>query len=104
MDVSSTDCLASAGLSSFARRKTLAPPSKIFRRSGAETQAARARRHAADVAPVIESIRAAGLSTLRGITDELNRRGVPTATRKGQWQESQVFKMLRRIKAGRAGR
>jgi hypothetical protein len=78
-------------------------PRNIFRPSGAEVRAARARRHAADVAPVIQSIRAAGISTIRGITEELNRRGIPTATRQGQWQASQVLKVLRRLKLAAGG-
>jgi hypothetical protein len=77
----------------------------IGRLTGAEVRASRARRHAADVAPIIQSIQAAGISTIRGITGELNRRGIPTATGKEHWQESQVLKIMRRLKlaASRAG-
>jgi hypothetical protein len=46
-------------------------------------RAERARRHAADLAPVIAELRAAGVTTLRGIAAELNARGIPTATGKG---------------------
>jgi hypothetical protein len=83
----------------------MAPPRGIGRLTGAEVRASRARRHAADVAPIIQSIQAAGISTIRGITVELNRRGIPTATGKEQWQESQVLKVMRRLKlaAKRAG-
>jgi hypothetical protein len=78
-------------------------PRNIFRPSGAEVRAARARRHAADMAPVIQSILATGISTVRGISDELNRRRIPTATRQGQWQASQVLKVLRRLKLATGG-
>jgi hypothetical protein len=67
------------------------------RLTGAEVQAARARRHAAEMAPLLDSIRAAGISTLRGMADELNRRGVPTSSGKGQRRQSQVLKVLRRL-------
>jgi hypothetical protein len=73
------------------------------RLTGAEVRASRARRHAADVAPIIQSIRAAGISTIRGITAELIRRGIPTATGKGEWRESQVLKVMRRLELA-AGR
>jgi hypothetical protein len=45
-------------------------PRNIFRQSKR-----RARRHAADVAPIIQSILGAGISTIQGITDELKRSG-----------------------------
>jgi hypothetical protein len=43
-------------------------------------------------------MQAAGISTIREITHELNRRGIPTATGKEHWQESQVLKIMRRLK------
>jgi hypothetical protein len=43
-------------------------------------------------------MQAAGISTIRQITGELNRRGIPTATGKEHWQESQVLKVTRRLK------
>jgi hypothetical protein len=83
----------------------MAPPRSTGRLTGAEVRASRARRHAAELAPIIQSIQAAGISTIREITHELNRRGIPTATGKEQWQESQVLKVMRRLKlaARRAG-
>jgi hypothetical protein len=46
-------------------------------------RAERARRHAADLAPVIKAIQTTGVTSTRGIAAELNARGVPTATGKG---------------------
>jgi hypothetical protein len=50
-------------------------------------------------------MRAAGITTIRDITEELNRRGIPAATGKEKWHESQALKMMRRLKlaASRAG-
>jgi hypothetical protein len=42
---------------------------------------ARAAAKAAGIAPVIAEIQAAGVTTLQGIADELNRRRIPTAAR-----------------------
>jgi DNA invertase Pin-like site-specific DNA recombinase len=39
---------------------------------------ANADRRASNVSPVIESIRASGITTLQGIADALNARGIPT--------------------------
>ena len=52
-------------------------------------------RHAHDIMPVIEDIRAAGITTLEGIAAELNARGILTA-RRGQWHAMTVARMLRR--------
>jgi hypothetical protein len=58
---------------------------------------ARAFAKAADIAPIIAEIEAAGITTLRGIADELNRRGVATAAGHRQWQPMQVSRVLRRL-------
>lgn len=47
-----------------------------------------------NIMPVIENIKASGITTVRGIADELNRRRIP-ATRGGQWSATQVFRLLR---------
>jgi hypothetical protein len=58
---------------------------------------ARAAAEAADVAPIIAEIHAAGITTPRGIADELNRRGVSTAAGTAHWQPMQVSRVLRRL-------
>jgi len=42
----------------------------------------------------IDSTRRSGITSVRGIADELNRRGIPTP-RGGQWSHTQVFRFLR---------
>jgi hypothetical protein len=64
-----------------------------------KARVARAVAKAADVAPIIAEIQAAGITTLRGIADELNRRGVPTAAGTAHWQPMQVSRVLRRLSA-----
>jgi hypothetical protein len=56
-----------------------------------------ARRHAADLGPVIKAVQAAGVTSLRGIAKALNERGVPTATGKGKWEAMQVGRVLGRL-------
>jgi DNA invertase Pin-like site-specific DNA recombinase len=55
-----------------------------------------ARKRAADLAPVVEEIRARGVSTLLGIAHELNAQG-HTAPRGGQWSHVQVMHLLKNI-------
>jgi DNA invertase Pin-like site-specific DNA recombinase len=52
-------------------------------------------RHAQDVLPIIEDIRAGGVKTLKGIAAELNTRGILTA-RRGQWYAATVKRLLNR--------
>ena len=66
---------------------------------GNEVRASRTRRFAADLAPTIKGIQKAGTTSLRGIADELNRRGVLTASGKGKWISSMVWRLLDRLKA-----
>jgi len=74
------------------------PPAWSHRNRGNEVSASRARRFAADLAPIIKGIQADGVSTLSGIADELNRRGILTATGKGEWRAHQVRRVLLRLK------
>ncbi|MEM8755231.1 MAG: recombinase-like helix-turn-helix domain-containing protein, partial [Pseudomonadota bacterium] len=61
-----------------------------------ETVARNADRFAADLAPVVEEIRAGGAVTLRAVADELNARGV-VARRGGKWHVSTVSAAMKRI-------
>ena len=56
---------------------------------------ANADQFAAEMLPIIEGIRAAGITTLGGIADALNKRGVPTA-RGGSWHAMTVRNLLLR--------
>jgi hypothetical protein len=53
----------------------------------------RAKRRAADLAPIIAGIRAKGVTSLRGIAAELNEREIPTA-QGGTWPAVQVQRVL----------
>jgi Recombinase len=55
-------------------------------------------RFAANVLPVIQQIKASGMSSLRAIAKALNARGIATA-RGGVWTPVQVTAVLRRASA-----
>jgi DNA invertase Pin-like site-specific DNA recombinase len=63
--------------------------------AGAEGNKRTADEFAARVLPVIADIRAAGIGTLDGLANELNRRGILTA-RRGAWHPSTVKRLLAR--------
>jgi DNA invertase Pin-like site-specific DNA recombinase len=65
------------------------------RKAAAEAVRAEAERHAANVLPIIREIQRAGATSLRGIAEALNARGVPTA-RGGRWQAMTVSNVLAR--------
>ena len=56
---------------------------------------AKADQRAADLRPVIESLRASGIATLRKIADALNERSIPAA-RGGTWSATQVLRIVQR--------
>jgi DNA invertase Pin-like site-specific DNA recombinase len=58
---------------------------------------AKADEHAANVLPEIDAIRAAGITGLKAIADELNRREILSANG-GRWHATTVANLLRRIK------
>jgi len=62
-----------------------------------ELRQARADARAADLAPVIAEIQAAGVTTLEGIAAALVERGVPTPSGYRQWYATQVARVLRRL-------
>lgn len=62
---------------------------------GATVTRTRADQFAANTLPVIDSIRAAGVTSLRGIATALNARGIPTA-RGGEWAAATVRNVLLR--------
>ena len=51
---------------------------------------------AADLAPIIKELQAAGKTSLRAIAEGLNDQGIPTA-RGGKWSSPQVMRMLERL-------
>jgi DNA invertase Pin-like site-specific DNA recombinase len=62
---------------------------------GRAIQVARADQFAANVMPIIEELRSAGITTLKGIAAALNARAVQTA-RGGQWDPTTVKRILAR--------
>jgi DNA invertase Pin-like site-specific DNA recombinase len=62
----------------------------------AKENRAAANQRAEELRPAIQEIRAAGITTVRGICEELNRRGVP-APRGGKWFIPQTHRTLQRI-------
>ncbi len=71
-------------------------PSKEDRAKAVEALQARADAKAADLAPVIAELRAAGKTSLRAIAEGLNEQGIPTARGKGQWSATQVMRVMDR--------
>jgi len=63
---------------------------------GRRAQAVAADRLAANLAPLIEKLRVAGITDLRGLADALNARGIRTA-RGGRWHVSNVRNVMRRV-------
>jgi Recombinase len=49
------------------------------------------------MAPIIRRMQAAGITTLRAIAAELNRRGISTPEGKAQWQAGKVHRLLARL-------
>jgi hypothetical protein len=64
---------------------------------GAEGTRRAADAFAARVLPVIEDIRASGITTLEGIAAELNARGILTARGDGRWYAGTVKRLLARL-------
>lgn len=64
--------------------------------AGNAAKAAKADRRAADLAPVIADIWAAGKTSCAAVAEELNARGFPTP-RGGRWAPAQAFLLMKRI-------
>ena len=64
-------------------------------RKGASMNKARAARFAGNTLPIVESIRKAGITSLRGIADTMNTRGIRTP-RGGKWYASSVRNLIAR--------
>jgi hypothetical protein len=65
--------------------------------AGRAQVAKRATARAADLAPIIEEIRAAGTVSLQGIAVALNERGISTPRGHGEWSAVQVNRVLKRL-------
>ncbi|WP_159351041.1 recombinase family protein [Roseomonas harenae] len=67
-------------------------------RLGAARTAEEARRFAENVAPIIRQVQASGVTSMRGVAEVLNARGIRTA-RGGRWAATQVAGVLVRTSA-----
>jgi hypothetical protein len=66
-------------------------------RAGWEAGIARADRIAAEIAPVIAELRAAGITSKKGLAKALNSRAVRTPRGIGEWRPIQVARVLARL-------
>jgi DNA invertase Pin-like site-specific DNA recombinase len=69
---------------------------KAMRKAASEATTKRAKARAADLAPTITELQAAGATSLREIAAGLNERGIPTARGTGSWSATQVMRVLAR--------
>jgi DNA invertase Pin-like site-specific DNA recombinase len=74
-------------------------PSRTTRKLAVDAIQARAAAKAADLAPIIAELRAAGVSSRSALAVSLNERGIPTPRGKGQWTATQVSRLLERSAA-----
>jgi len=81
-----------------ARQSAPRPPGEAGAK-GRATLRAGADRFAASVLPIVEIIRAGGVTGLTAIAEELNRRGIGSP-RGGKWRGSAVRRLLARVAAG----
>ena len=72
-------------------------PSQKASALGVAALQTRANSRAADIAPIITELQAAGAESLRAIADGLNDAGIPTARGQGKWSAIQVQRTLARI-------
>jgi hypothetical protein len=71
-------------------------PTVRMRKLSAEARQERTGARAADLAPIIKELQAAGKTSLRAIAAGLNEQGIPTA-RGGEWSSPQVMRILERL-------
>jgi DNA invertase Pin-like site-specific DNA recombinase len=72
-------------------------PSRKTRALAVAALKARADSRAADIAPIIADLQAAGKTSLRDIAEGLNGAGIPTARGEGEWSAVQVKRVLDRL-------
>jgi hypothetical protein len=70
---------------------------RAAQRAGTEAGVVRANQLAAELAPIIAELRAAGITTKKGIAKALNKRSVRTPRGVGEWRAIQVARVLARL-------
>jgi DNA invertase Pin-like site-specific DNA recombinase len=71
-------------------------PTARMHKLSAEVRQERADSRAADIAPIIKELQAAGKTSLRAIAAGLNEQGIPAA-RGGEWSSVQVMRIMERL-------
>jgi hypothetical protein len=66
-------------------------------RRAAEARTAGANERAAKLSPIVKDIQAAGITSLSGIAEALNKRRLPTPRGRGHWHATQVRRLLARM-------
>ncbi len=84
-----------------ARGMPLGNPANLSNRDLGSARGAKANRQnalesAADLAPILDELRAEGCASLQSLADGLNARKIPT-TRGGTWQPTQVMRLIQRL-------
>jgi hypothetical protein len=69
------------------------------RRAAREARQARANERAASLVAIVNQLRAAGTTSLNGIAEALNARGILTPAGSDRWYAIQVSRLLRRLGA-----
>ncbi|RYC34059.1 recombinase family protein [Lichenibacterium minor] len=77
-------------------RGNLAVVGAAGRAKGTQVRQSKAKARAGDLAPILSSLQADGVTTLRGLAEALNAREIPTA-RGGTWSAVQVQRVLATI-------
>jgi DNA invertase Pin-like site-specific DNA recombinase len=72
-------------------------PTRKVRAMAVGALQARANARAADVAPIIAELQAAGVTSRTGIAAGLNEKGIPTPRGNGTWTATQVSRLLARL-------
>jgi DNA invertase Pin-like site-specific DNA recombinase len=72
-------------------------PTAKMRKLSVAARQERAASRAADLAPIIDELRASGLTSLRAIAAELNKRDIPTSRGDAEWSANQVKRVLDRL-------
>jgi hypothetical protein len=67
------------------------------RRAAREARQALANERAASLVAIVSQLRAAGITSLNGIAESLNSRGVLTPAGSNRWYAIQVSRLLRRL-------
>src|SRR6516225_8624815 len=72
-------------------------PNAQSHKASAEALRLRTAARAADLAPIVKELQAAGATSLRAIAAGLNERQIPTSRGQGEWSAVQVQRVLERI-------